>query len=59
MNGLDQALRDGLQLTGADAQDRCATMLQEPPSIATKRQELNIKLERLKAAKIELMHLSV
>ncbi|KAG6329012.1 hypothetical protein ID866_10077, partial [Astraeus odoratus] len=59
INGLDQALRDGLQLTGADARDRCATMLQEPPSIATKRQELNVKLERLKDARIELMRLSV
>lgn len=36
--GLDKALREGLQLTGADAFERCAAMLQEPANVAMKRQ---------------------
>lgn len=35
---LDKALREGLQLTGADAFERCAAMLQEPANVAMKRQ---------------------
>lgn len=56
---LEQTLRDGLQLTGPDAHERCALMLQEPPAIATKRQEITRKLERLQAAKVELLQLSI
>ncbi|KAG6329455.1 hypothetical protein ID866_9634 [Astraeus odoratus] len=57
--GLDQALRDGLQLMDADAYERCASMLQEPPLIARRRQELNRRLERLKGARVDLMCVSV
>ena len=39
--GLDQALREGLQLTGADAHEHCAS------SITIKRQEIPRRLERL------------
>ncbi|KAI6010935.1 P-loop containing nucleoside triphosphate hydrolase protein [Pisolithus orientalis] len=49
--GLHEALLDGLQVTGADAHGRCAAMLQEPAAIASKRQELTKKLERLRAAR--------
>ncbi|KAI6044500.1 P-loop containing nucleoside triphosphate hydrolase protein [Pisolithus marmoratus] len=57
--GLNGALLDGLQLTGEDAHERCAAMLQEPAAIASKRQELSKKLERLRAARTELKRLSV
>ncbi|KAI6044502.1 P-loop containing nucleoside triphosphate hydrolase protein [Pisolithus marmoratus] len=57
--GLDEALLDGLQLTRDDAHERCAAMLQEPAAIASKRQELSKKLERLRAARTELKRLSV
>ena len=57
--GLDRALRDGLQLTGTHAHERCAAMLQEPASVAMKRQEVLKKLERLREARKELRKLSV
>ncbi|KAI6139724.1 P-loop containing nucleoside triphosphate hydrolase protein [Pisolithus tinctorius] len=57
--GLHEALLDGLQVTGADAHERCAAMLQEPAAIASKRQELSKKLERLRAARTELKRLTV
>ncbi|KIM62717.1 hypothetical protein SCLCIDRAFT_118891 [Scleroderma citrinum Foug A] len=57
--GLDRALRDGLQLTGTDAHERCAAMLQEPTSVAMQRQEVSKKLERLREARKELRKLSV
>ncbi|KAL4066187.1 P-loop containing nucleoside triphosphate hydrolase protein [Scleroderma citrinum] len=57
--GLDQALRDGLQLTGTDAHERCAALLREPASVAMKRQEVLKKLERLREARKELRKLSI
>ncbi|KAI6107743.1 P-loop containing nucleoside triphosphate hydrolase protein [Pisolithus croceorrhizus] len=57
--GLDQALLEGLHITGKDAHERCAAMLQEPAAIASKRLELSKKLERLRAARTELKRLSV
>ncbi|KAI6108833.1 P-loop containing nucleoside triphosphate hydrolase protein [Pisolithus croceorrhizus] len=57
--GLDEALLEGLQVTGEAAHERCAAMLQEPAAIASKRQELSKKLERLRAARTELKRLSV
>ena len=56
---LELVLRDGLQLTGIDAHERCAAMLQESPAVATRRSELTRRLERLRAAKLELMQFSV
>ena len=56
---LVQTLRDGLQLTGPDAHERCALMLQEHPAVATKRHDIMMKLERLQAAKLELLQLSI
>ncbi|KAI6160830.1 P-loop containing nucleoside triphosphate hydrolase protein [Pisolithus thermaeus] len=57
--GLDEALLKGLQITGGNAYKRCAAMLQEPAAIASKRQGLSKKLERLRAARTELKRLSV
>ncbi|KAI6010937.1 hypothetical protein F5J12DRAFT_822774 [Pisolithus orientalis] len=57
--GLDEALLDRLQVAGDGAHERCAAMLQEPAAIASKRQELLKKLERLRAARTELTRLSV
>ncbi|KAI5982232.1 P-loop containing nucleoside triphosphate hydrolase protein [Pisolithus albus] len=57
--GLDEALLEGLQVTGEDAHERCTAMLQEPAAISSKRQELSKKLERLRAARTELKRLSV
>jgi len=55
---LEQVLRDGLQLTGIDAHERCAAMLQESPAIASRRSELTRKLNRLRTAKVELLRFS-
>ncbi|KIM53478.1 hypothetical protein SCLCIDRAFT_1222690 [Scleroderma citrinum Foug A] len=57
--GLDQALREGLQLTGSDAYERCSAMLQEPSRISMRRQEVLKKMERLREAKKELRKLNV
>jgi len=57
--GLEQALRDGLQLTGNDAYERCSAMLKEPCRISMRRQEMKKKLERLRDARKELRKLSV
>ncbi|KAI6040078.1 P-loop containing nucleoside triphosphate hydrolase protein [Pisolithus marmoratus] len=57
--GLDEALLDGLQLTGDDARERCAAMLRESSTTTSKRQEVSKKLERLRAARAELKRLSV
>lgn len=57
--GLDHALREGLQLTGVDALEHCAAMLQEPASIAMRRQEILKRLERLREARKELRKLSI
>ncbi|KAI6044466.1 hypothetical protein EDC04DRAFT_2642804 [Pisolithus marmoratus] len=59
VRGLDQALWDGLEVTGPGAQERCAVMFQEPASTAGRRQELTRKIDRLAAAKTELRQLSV
>ncbi|KAL4078952.1 P-loop containing nucleoside triphosphate hydrolase protein [Scleroderma yunnanense] len=56
---LEQVLRDGLQLTGIDAHERCAAMLEEFPAVVARRSELTRKLERLKAAKVELRQHSI
>lgn len=55
---LEQVLRDGLQLTGTDAHERCAAMLQEAPVVAARRSELTRKLDRLRTAKVELLRFS-
>lgn len=57
--GLDRALRDGLHLTGTDAHERCTIMLREPASVATMRQDVLKKLDRLREAGRELRKLSI
>lgn len=56
---LDQTLRDGLQVTGNDAFERCSAILQEPSGTTMRRQEVLKKLERLREARRELRKLSV
>lgn len=57
--GMEQALLDGLSLTGPDAYVRCQLMVQEHSSVASKRTELQKKLDRLNAASLELRKLFV
>lgn len=57
--GIEQALLDGLSLTGPDAHERCKQMVQEPSTVASKRTELQKKLDRLHAASSELRKLFV
>lgn len=57
--GIEQALLDGLSLTGPDAHARCQLMVQEPSSVASRRIELQKKLDRLQAASLELRKLFV
>ncbi|KAI6044464.1 P-loop containing nucleoside triphosphate hydrolase protein [Pisolithus marmoratus] len=56
---VEQALWDGLEVTGPGAEDRCAAMFQEHASTAGRRQELKRKIDRLAAARAELRQLTV
>ncbi|KAF9222274.1 hypothetical protein BS17DRAFT_735704, partial [Gyrodon lividus] len=55
--GIDKALQDGLQITGPEGYSRCKTMLQELTSVASLRQDVQKKMERLQAARQELKKL--
>ena len=57
--GMEYAMRDGLNLTGPDAQARCQMMVQEPSNVASRRTDLQKKLDRLQAASGELRKLLV
>lgn len=57
--GIEQALLDGLSLTGPEAYSRCQLMVQEHSSVSSKRAELQKKLDRLRAASAELRKLFV
>jgi hypothetical protein len=57
--GIEQALLDGLSLTGPDAHMRCQLMVQEHSNVSSKRTELQKKLDRLHAASLELRKLFV
>jgi hypothetical protein len=57
--GIEQALLDGLSLTGPDAYTRCQLMVQEHSNVSSKRTELQKKLDRLHAASAELRKLFV
>lgn len=57
--GIEQALLDGLSLTGPDAHTRCQLMVQEHSNVSSKRTELQKKLDRLRAASTELRKLFV
>ncbi|OBZ65814.1 Interferon-induced GTP-binding protein Mx [Grifola frondosa] len=54
---LEKALRMGLGIGGADGSLRCAEYLQEPPTIANRREELQKKKARLHTAKKQLLEL--
>ncbi|KIK81251.1 hypothetical protein PAXRUDRAFT_832978 [Paxillus rubicundulus Ve08.2h10] len=54
---IDKALQEGLQITGPDGYSRCQNMLQELSSVASRRQDMQKKLERLQAARQELKRL--
>lgn len=56
--GLDQAILQGLGVTGAEGYRRCQELLQEPPNIVSLRTELQKRRERLEMANEELMTLS-
>ena len=55
--GIDQALQEGLQITGPDGYTRCKSMVEELSTIASARQELQKKMKRLHAARQELRRL--
>ncbi|KAG2158748.1 P-loop containing nucleoside triphosphate hydrolase protein [Suillus bovinus] len=57
--GIEQALLDGLSLTGPDAHVRCQLMIQEHSTVSSRRIELQKKLDRLHAASVELRKLFV
>ncbi|KIJ13510.1 hypothetical protein PAXINDRAFT_80937 [Paxillus involutus ATCC 200175] len=54
---MDKALQDGLQITGPEGYSRCRNMLQEFSSVASRRQDVQKKMERLQAARQELKQL--
>ena len=53
-NGLEKALRDGIDFGSPDAVARCQSLLQEPPDVVSRRNELKKKVERLMSARREL-----
>jgi hypothetical protein len=55
--GIDEALQEGLQITGPDGYSRCKSMVEELSNIASTRQEIQKKMERLQAARQELRKL--
>ena len=55
--GIDEALREGLQITGLDGYNRCKSLVEEASSIASACQEIQKKMERLQVAQQELRRL--
>lgn len=53
-NGLEKALRDGIDFGSPDVVARCQSLLQEPPDVISHRNELKKKVERLVSARQEL-----
>ena len=54
--GLQEALLQGLGITGPDSMQRCKEYLREPPDVVARREELQRRLERLRSAQTELMN---
>ncbi|KAH9925891.1 P-loop containing nucleoside triphosphate hydrolase protein [Epithele typhae] len=52
---LEKALREGLRIGGVDGIEMCKKYIEEPPLVAERREELRNKLERLQAAKKQIM----
>ena len=55
--GIDEALQEGLQITGLDGYNHCKSLIEEASSVASTRQEIQKKMERLQAARQELRRL--
>lgn len=56
---IEYALYKGLKISGPDGIKICKDLLQEPPNISTRREELQKKLSRLRAARMELMTVGI
>ncbi|KAH7908274.1 P-loop containing nucleoside triphosphate hydrolase protein [Hygrophoropsis aurantiaca] len=54
---LEDTLRSALLITGPGAFERCRTLVEEPPNVATRREDLQQKLNRLHKARDELVGL--
>jgi hypothetical protein len=52
---IELALYRGLKISGPDGIKICKDLLQEPPNISARREELQKKLDRLNTARMELM----
>lgn len=52
---VQDALAQGLKITGPDALEHCQRLLAEPSDIVAQREELENRLERLTAAQRELL----
>lgn len=55
--GIEGALLKGLGVSGPDGHQRCKELLQEPPNVQARREDLLKKQERLETAKRQLMSL--
>ena len=55
--GIDEALWEGLQITGLDGYNYCKSLVEEASSIASAHQEIQKKMERLQVAWQELRRL--
>ena len=55
--GVRRALVEGLEVTSPDGHARSRQLLQEPPDVQSRREDLLKRLERLRLAKRELQSL--
>jgi hypothetical protein len=53
---LESVLYAGLDITGPNGRQTCRDLAQEPPNISVRREALNKQLDRLKRARVELLH---
>jgi hypothetical protein len=56
---IQSALHKGLGITGPNAFQIARELVQEPPNISARREELQKKLERLNTARMELLHVGI
>ncbi|EIW80172.1 hypothetical protein CONPUDRAFT_57692 [Coniophora puteana RWD-64-598 SS2] len=57
--GMEQALREGLMITSANAKEFCESLIEEPAIVRNRRADLQKKLERLHAASRELRTMKI
>ena len=55
--GVQDVILSGLRITDAQAQQRCAKFLAEPPEVVKNREDLRSRLDRLTKAHSELLWL--